>query len=121
VLITVPDWAGIRFGGEDRAAWCAVARVFRVVSARLVHALSSVVSGARKWGRWIVFRRVGLTSSRLEPACSTGGRNVPMRTVTPRASFLSWVLVQTACGPPPSVHEATVSKARQRGRQLTAR
>jgi hypothetical protein len=89
VLITVPDWARIRFGGEDRAAWCAVASVFRVVSARLANALSSVVSCAREWERWIVLRRVGLTSSRLEPACSTGGRKVPVRTVTPRASFLS--------------------------------
>jgi hypothetical protein len=65
------------------------------------------VSCARQWKRRIVFRRVGLTSSCLEPACSTGGRELPVRTVTPRASSLSHVLLQTACSPPPSVREAT--------------
>jgi hypothetical protein len=35
--------------------------------------------------------------------------------------LLSYVLLQTACSPPPSVRERLVSKPRQRGRQVTAR
>ena len=108
VLITVPDCAEVRFWwrGPCRIVWCRV-RV-GLVSARLVHAVSAVVSGARKGERRIVFRRVGLTCSRLEPACPTGGRELPVRTVTPGTSFLSYVLMlQTACSPPPLMHEAT--------------
>ena len=40
----------------------------------------AVVSAARKWERRIVFRRVGLTSPRLERACSTGRRELTVRT-----------------------------------------
>jgi hypothetical protein len=49
-------------------------------SVRLVHAVTRVVSGARKWERRIVFRRVGLTSSPLETSCLTGGRELTVRT-----------------------------------------